>query len=421
MSSDILTVNRHTMANGLRIVHSPDTTTAMVGMNILYNVGARDESRRLTGMAHLFEHLMFGGSANIADFDEVLERAGGRSNAWTSSDFTNFYLSIPAQNVETAFYLESDRMLALSFSQRSLSIQQGVVIEEFKQQCLDRPYGKMMHVLREAMYSSQHPYSWPTIGLKPEHIAQVTLADVEKWFYSHYAPNNAIMAVTGNISFEHVVELAEKWFGDIPRREIAPRQLPSPGFPEADVFRQVYDHVPSTMVVVALPMSSYGTEEYFAADAITDLLSAGRASRFTSNIIHGKGKGLITSADASIIGSEHEGMLMMISRLTDNSNDSIMRARDLLMAEGRALAVEGEVSEREWQRSLNNFESTFRFGNIGYIPRASNLAQAEYHGEDLNSTVADRRALSIDAVRTNADRLFNHTPVVTVAYCPKEV
>ena len=291
MSSDVLTVNRHTMANGLRIVHSPDTTTAMVGMNILYNVGARDESRRLTGMAHLFEHLMFGGSANIADFDEVLERAGGRSNAWTSSDFTNFYLSIPAQNVETAFYLESDRMLALSFSQRSLSIQQGVVIEEFKQQCLDRPYGKMMHVLREAMYSSQHPYSWPTIGLKPEHIAQVTLEDVEKWFYSHYAPNNAIMAVTGNISFERVVELAEKWFGDIPRREIAPRQLPSPGFPEADVFRQVYDHVPSTMVVVALPMSSYGTEEYFAADAITDLLSAGRASRFTSNIIHGKARG----------------------------------------------------------------------------------------------------------------------------------
>lgn len=419
MSDNALTVNRHTLANGLRIVHSPDTTTAMVGMNILYDVGSRDEKRRRTGMAHLFEHLMFGGSANVEDFDAELERAGGRSNAWTSCDFTNFYLSIPAQNVETAFHLESDRMLALSFSERSLEIQKGVVIEEFKQQCLDRPYGRMMHTLRDAMYDRKHPYSWPTIGIKPEHIANVTIDDVKKWFYAHYAPNDAILAVTGNITFERVVELAEKWFGDIPSRKIAPRHLSDPGFPTADVYREVFDYVPATMVVVAIPMSAYGTEAYFAADAITDLLSAGRASRINAHIVHDKGRGLITTADASIIGSEHEGILMMISRLTGNSDADIARARDLLLDEGRRLAINGEITDREWQRSLNNFESTFRFGNVGYIPRASNLALAEYHGEDLNRLVSDRRALSPDIVAANADTLFNHTPVVTVAYRAK--
>ncbi len=373
----MLTVNRHTLANGLRIVHSPDTTTAMVGVNILYNVGARDERRNLTGMAHLFEHLMFGGSENIPDFDAELEFAGGSSNAWTSNDLTNFYLSIPAQNVETAFHLESDRMMALSFDPHSLDVQKGVVIEEFKQQCLDRPYGRLMHTLREALYSPAHPYSWPVIGIEPDHIARVKMTDVKDWFYSHYAPNNAILAVTGNIAFDRVVELAEKWFGTIPRRDIKPRILPSPGFPTDNVYREVIDNVPTTMVTVAIPMAAYGTEAYFAADAITDLLSAGRASRFSSHIVHDKGRGLVTSADASIIGSEHEGILLMMARITGNSDSDISRARDLMLDEGRLLARQGEISDREWQRSLNNFESTFRFGNVGYISRASNLALAK--------------------------------------------
>ena len=216
-----------------------------------------------------------------------------------------------------------------------------------------------------------------------------------------------------------MVELAEKWFGDIPSRKIAPRRLPCPGFPTTDTYREVYDYVSATMVVVAIPMSAYGTEAYFAADAITDLLSAGRASRINAHIVHDKGRGLITTADASIIGSEHEGILMMISRLTGNSDADIARARDLLLDEGRRLAINGEITDREWQRSLNNFESTFRFGNVGYIPRASNLALAEYHGEDLNRLVSDRRALSPEIIANHADILFNHTPAVTVAYRAK--
>lgn len=419
MSADKLTVRRHTLANGLRIVHSFDTSTAMVAVNILYNVGSRDENRELTGIAHLFEHLMFGGSVNIADFDAELEFAGGKSNAWTSCDFTNFYLTIPSQNVETAFHLESDRMLSLAFSDHSLEVQRGVVIEEFKQQCLDRPYGKMMHSLRKAMYSPDHPYSWPTIGIVPDHIANVTMTDVKSWFYSHYAPNNAILSVSGNISFERTVDLAEKWFGDIPAREISKRILPDVGFPKDDIYTEEYDYVPATMLVLGFPMDAYGTEAYYAADAVTDLLSDGKASRFNSNVIYGKGYGLICNADASIIGSEHEGMLLIVSRLTKNGTKDIEKARRILIDECRKLALPGEISSNEWQRSLNNFESTFRFSNLGYISRASNLALAEYHNEDINRVVSDRRALNPDIVAEYSDKLFNHTPFVTLAYRPK--
>lgn len=390
----------------------------MVAVNVLYNVGTRDEQRQLTGMAHLFEHLMFGGSLNVADFDGLLESAGGRSNAWTSSDFTNFYLTLPAQNVETGFYLESDRMLSLDFSERSLRVQQGVVVEEFKQQCLDRPYGTLMHTLRSAMYAAGHPYSWPTIGLVPEHIERVALDDVKDWFYAHYAPNNAILCVTGNIDFGHVVELANKWFGDIPRRAIAPRTLPSPGFPSADAYTEVTDHVPSTMVAIAYPMAAYGSEAYFAADAVTDLLSAGRASRFANNIVNGAGRGIVTNADASIIGSEHEGMLLLTARLAADSDDNVAMARRLLVEQAQLLAVPGQIGDREWQRSLNTFEANFRFGNMGYLPRASNLAMAEYHGEDINATVTDRRALSPEAVAATADDIFNHSHSVTAVYRP---
>lgn len=418
MSADKLTIRRHTLANGLRIVHSLDTSTAMVAVNILYNVGSRDENRWLTGIAHLFEHLMFGGSINIADFDAELEFAGGKSNAWTSCDFTNFYLSIPSQNVETAFHLESDRMLSLAFSDQSLEVQKGVVIEEFKQQCLDRPYGKMMHSLRKAMYSPDHPYSWPTIGLLPDHIANVTMDDVRSWFYSHYAPNNAILSVSGNISFERTVDLAEKWFGDIPAREISKRILPDAGFPNEDIYTEVYDSVPATMLVLGVPMDAYGTEAYFAADAITDLLSAGRASRFNAHVIYGEGHGLISNTDASIIGSEHEGMLLIVSRLTHDGTENIEKARSILLDECRKLALPGEISSDEWQRSLNDFESTFRFSNLGYISRASNLALAEYHNEDINRIVSDRRALDPAVIAGYSDKLFNRTPIVTLAYRP---
>lgn len=419
MSIENIPVRRAVLDNGLRIVHSFDGTTAMVAVNILYNVGSRDEKRELTGMAHLFEHLMFGGSVNVPDYDAVLTRAGGSDNAWTSNDFTNFYATVPAQNAETAFYLESDRMLGLAFANRSLEVQRGVVVEEFKQTHLDRPFGDAMHIIRRMAYSPQHPYSWPTIGLVPEHIEKVTMEDVRSWFYAHYAPNNAILSVTGNISFEHTMELAEKWFGGIGRRDIAHRNLPLPGFPVAEIHETVRAAVPVPLLVMAVPMAQYGSERYFAADAITDLLSAGKAARFNSRLVYGSAQGLVTSCDASIIGSEHEGLVLIFAQLADSSPEAFNRAASLIFEEGRRLSAPGEISPRELQRCYNNYESTFRFSNLGYLSRATNLALAEYHGEDINRNVDDRRALSAEIIAAEADRLFNCTPFVRLDYIPQ--
>lgn len=412
-------VERHTLANGLRLVHSYDPTTAMVAVDVLYDVGSRDERRSLTGIAHLFEHLMFGGSANVPSFDGELEDAGGKSNAWTSCDFTNFYDILPAQNIATALHLESDRMLALDFSSRALDVQKGVVTEEFKQVCLDRPYGDMHHHLRRISYSPQHPYSWPTIGLVPEHIANVAPADVKDWFYSHYAPNNAILSVVGNVDFDSVCRLAEQWFADVPRRNIAPRVLPAPGFPQADVIEEVRAAVPYPVITMAFPMAAYGEAEYFAADTLTDLLAVGRSARLRNNVVNGTAKGLVSDADASIIGSEGPGLLLLSARLTSNDDSDIARARELVLAEVRCLAEPHNLGERELGRTLNNFEATFRFSNEGYLSKAVNLAQAEYHGEDINRTVTDRRMLTPADIRRVAEKVFCNTPSATLIYRPE--
>lgn len=416
MTRDTDSIVTHTLANGLRIAVAPSGDTAMAAVNILYNTGARDENRNLTGIAHLFEHLMFGGSANVASFDDELERAGGKSNAWTSNDFTNFYQTLPAHNLETAFHLESDRMAFLDISPRALQVQKDVVVEEFKQQCLDRPYGDMYHHLRSQCYSADHPYSWPVIGIAPEHIARATQEDARRWYRLHYTPEQAILAVTGRVDPDEVFRLAEKWFGGIPRGENYQRRLPAPGFPTADTYHEVHADVPSAILTVAYPMDSYGTSQYHAADAITDLLSAGRSARFDTRIVHGTGRGIISSADAAIIGSEHEGLLMLSARLISDDDKSIKLARDLLTQEARRLAIPGEISRREWEKSTNNFEANFRFANNSYISRASNIAQAIYHGTDVDDAITHRRQLTADDIRRHADTIFNATPAVTLAY-----
>ena len=218
----MLKINRHVLSNGLRLVHCKDTSTRMVALNIAYDVGAKDEHPDQTGFAHLFEHLMFGGSENIPDYDSPLQMAGGENNAWTNNDITNYYLTVPSQNVEIGFWLESDRMLGLRFDEKSLEVQREVVMEEFKQRCLNRPYGDVSHLLRPLAYKT-HPYQWPTIGKELSHIADANMEQVKHFFYSHYAPNNAVLAITGDIDFDHAISLSEKWFGPIPMRDIKKR------------------------------------------------------------------------------------------------------------------------------------------------------------------------------------------------------
>lgn len=401
-----------TLDNGLRVVHSPDPQSAMVVLFVLYDTGARDESPELTGMAHLFEHLMFGGSVNVPSFDSALELAGGENNAATSNDFTYFYDTVPAQNAETAFYLESDRMLALAFSDKALEVQRQVVVEEFKQVCLNKPYGTVMHRLRPLLYDA-HPYSWPVIGKETAHIESVTQDDVRRWFFSHYAPNNATLAVVGNISLERARELASKWFGPIPRRHIPERHLADDPWPALPRRLEAADNVPQTAIDIAFRMDPYGTPGYFAADAITDILSAGKSSRLNQRLV--MGTDLFTAADASISGSEHSGFVLLHARLTANDDDSIKKAEEMLLEQARLLAVPGDVSAYELERTKNRYESTFAFENVSLISRAHNLAMAACHGEDINLNVARYRSLTPADIADTARRLFiDHAPAILV-------
>ena len=417
-------VNRAVLSNGLRVVHNYGPDSAMVTVDILYNVGARDEVYTRTGMAHLFEHLMFGGSVHVPQFDKVIEDAGGKNNAWTSNDFTNFYDILPAVNLETALYLESDRMLSLSFSPSSLEVQRSVVIEEFKQQCLNRPYGDLMHHLRVLLYgkepSTAHPYAWPTIGLEPEHIARVTMDDVREWFFAHYAPNNAVLAICGGVEWTEALEAVKRWFGDIPRREIPPRVLPSPQFPTEDVIETIRGDVPTPVMVMAFPMARYGTMEYIAADAITDILSAGRASRLRRDLVVNSEDGLFVDVDASILGAEEEGFVMVDAVLSDYSPEALAEARRRVLESLRRLATPGDVSEYELERVMNKFESTFLFRTANARARAEELAMAEMHGQDINTIVAHQRSLTPDSLTSEARRLFCENASATLYYLPAE-
>jgi len=391
----------------------------MVAVNILYNVGSRDESPELTGLAHLFEHLMFGGSVNVPDFDAEIERAGGTNNAWTSNDFTNFYAMAPAANFETLLWLESDRMLGLSFSPRSLEVQRSVVIEEFKQTHLNRPYGDVAHRLRGLLYTS-HPYRYPTIGREISHIERVTLDDVKHFFYTHYAPNNAVIAISGNVTLERAREGLERWFGPIPSRDIAPRLYQ----PEPPVMAPrtltVTGHVPQPLVVVAYPMAGYGQPGYIEADLITDVLASGRSSRYYRSLV--MADSLFTEADASIAGSEEPGFLMLRGRLSDASAGAVERAVDALNDRARELAADegkGGLTHRELERALNRYDSNQRFSMLSYLSRAQELAMAEMHGEDINSRADTYRRVTRGDVVATASQVFDPDHACTLIYLPE--
>ena len=421
--------NRFTLSNGLRVIHNYDPTTAMVAVNVLYNVGSRDEDPSMTGLAHLFEHLMFGGSANIPDFDAEIERAGGMNNAWTSNDFTNFYDVAPARNFETLLWLESDRMLGLAFSEKSLEVQRNVVIEEFKQTHLNRPYGDLFHKLRSLVYRT-HPYSIPTIGKEPAHIEKVTRDDVRDFFYSHYAPNNAVLAISGNVTPDQVRRGVERWFDSIPRRDIKPRTYQPEPLPDAPRELEVRGHVPQTCVVVAYPMPGYGQPGYIECDLITDILASGRSSRFYRRLL--LGGDLFTSADASIIGSEEPGMLMLKGYLEDPSEATARKAVERLMSEASELCYQasrldrlsynltearpGGVTPYEVERAINRFASDFTFSSLSYLQRAQALAMAEMHGEDINEIVPAYRRVTTAMIATTARRVIDPAHASTVIY-----
>lgn len=375
-------IHRHTLANGLRIVHHEDTTTQMVAVNLLYNVGARNEDAEHTGYAHLLEHLMFEGSVNIPNYDIHVQLAGGENNAWTNNDLTNYYITIPKSNVETAFWLESDRMLGLALTEQSVKVQKEVVIEEFKQQHLNRPYGDVQHLIRALAYKV-HPYRWPTIGITPQHIEQATRDTIMQFYHRYYTPGNAILSVVGNISFDEVVQMAEKWFGTIENKAMPSstyRYIHTPLMePEQKRMRRktVYRHVPSDMLVMAFHMSDRYQQEYHVCDLITDILSAGQSSRLIQRLINTRK--LFTSLDAYIQGSLDAGLLYIMGRLSDGvtfeeAEQAVWHELDTLKR--------GAVPDEELNKVRNRSESERTFNNISYLNRAINLAQLELIGQD---------------------------------------
>lgn len=398
----MIQVNRYTLANGLRIVHNEDDSTQMVALNLLYDVGARDEDPSHTGFAHLFEHLMFGGSLHIPDYDTPVQNAGGENNAWTNNDITNYYITLPHQNVETGFWLESDRMLSLDFSPKSLEVQRQVVIEEFKQRNLNQPYGDASHLLRELAYES-HPYRWPTIGKEIAHIAQATLEEVKDFFFRFYAPNNAILAVTGHISFAETVRLAEKWFGPIPARNISPRQLPAEK-PQTAVRRKTVERkVPVDAIYMAFHMSNRMHPDYYVYDMITDILSNGRSSRFIQSLV--QEQKLFTSIDAYISGSLDEGLLHVTGKPVEGV--SLEQAEEAIWKELEKMKTV-PVSEQELEKVKNRYESEQIFNNINYLNVATNLAFFELTGkaEDINEEVGKYRAVTAEQIQATSARCF---------------
>ena len=408
----MLQINRHILSNGLRLVHSQDASTQMVALNVLYNVGARDENPEHTGFAHLFEHLMFGGSVNTPDYDAPLQLAGGENNAWTNNDITNYYLTVPRQNVETGFWLESDRMLSLDFSERSLEVQRGVVMEEFKQRCLNQPYGDVGHLLRPLAYRV-HPYQWPTIGKELSHIANATLEEVKDFFFRFYAPNNAVLAVTGNISFEEAVSLTEKWFGPIPRREVPLRQLPKEPVQTGERRQVVERNVPLDSLFMAYHMCDRLDADYYAFDILSDILSNGRSSRLNQHLV--QEKQLFSSIDAYISGTIDAGLFHISGKPA--AGVSLEEAEAAVREELNELQT-ALVQEHELEKVKNKFESTQIFGNINYLNVATNLAWFELNGqaEDMEKEVERYRAVTADRLKAVAQTAFREENGVVLYY-----
>ncbi len=405
-------VTNFTLPNGLRVTHQQDSTTAMVALTLLYNAGARDEDPEHTGMAHLIEHLMFGGSANVADFDGELQHAGGMSNAWTSNDFTCFYEIVPAVNAETAFWVESDRMISPLFTPRNLETQRSVVIEEFKQTCLNSPYGDMSHHLRSLAYKT-HPYRWPVIGLVPAHIENVTREEITKFFHDRYTVSNAVLAVTGNITLERCKELCDKYMADIANRAATPRVSPAESPVESPRYLRVEAGVPQRALTVAYHMAPYGTEAYYAADAITDVLANGKSARLYRNLL--TATDLFSEIDSSILGSEEPGLLMINARLRENSDEAQARAIEAIDREINSLTHNG-ITPYELERATNKYEANYTNSNLHYARAGLNLAMARMHEERPGEMVERYRALTPEIINETARSLLKHEKRMVLSY-----
>ncbi|MDR0941488.1 MAG: insulinase family protein [Bacteroidales bacterium] len=401
-----------TIANGLQCIVNTDTTTPFVAMNILYKVGSKNENPERTGFAHLFEHLMFGGSKHIPDFDGALQRVGGENNAFTNTDITNYYITLPKENIETAFWLESDRMMELDFSQHSLDIQKNVVIEEFKQRYLNRPYGDAHLYLRPLAYKV-HPYQWATIGKNIEHIEQATLDNVRDFFYNHYAPNNAILTLSGNISVEEVMALTNKWFAQIPKRDVMYKEIAQEPPQTEKRTQSVEREVPSNALYKAFHIPNRLHPDYYAADMLSDVLSNGKSARLYTQLV--QAKKLFSEINAYITGEDHAGLLIICGNLMPNVS---METAETAIYEELHKLQNTPLSTYELQKITNKIESHIIFNETGILNKAMNLAKFAQLGnvELINSEIINYQQISAPDLQRVAIEIFRETNDSTLYY-----
>ena len=401
--------------NGLKVLVHQDTSTPMAVVNVLYNVGAKDEDPNKTGFAHLFEHLMFGGSVNIPVYDEPLQRAGGENNAYTTNDLTNYYCQIPAENIETAFWLESDRMLSLAFSKKSLEVQRKVVCEEFKEHYINKPYGDAWHKMRSLAYT-QHPYRWMTIGASLQHVEDATIEDVKDFFFQFYRPNNAILVVTGNVQTEQVKQLAQKWFGPIEAGKPYVRNLPKEPVQEKSRSMDVRADVPLDMLMMTWHMGGRFDEGYHSTDLITEVLGGGTSARLYEQLI--KVKQIFSSIDCYHFGTVDPGLLVIEGKLVKGISMAVAEKAVLEEIE----KIKNEILDaKELQKVINKTESVICFEDMSIMNRAHSLAYYELLGDAdlMNKELSMYQKVTPSMIQHTAQEIFQDSNRNTLYYYSK--
>jgi zinc protease len=406
---------RFVLDNGLRVIVHEDHSTPMAVVDVMYDAGARDEDPDKTGFAHLFEHLMFGGSINIKEYDEPLQMAGGENNAYTTNDLTNYYIQLPSENLETAFWLESDRMLSLAFSKKSLDVQRKVVCEEFKEHYINKPYGDVWHKLRELSYK-EHPYRWMTIGKDLSHIEHAQLADVKQFFFKHYRPVNAVLVVSGNVFLDEVKRLSEKWFGPIPMGEKYLRNLPKEPKQMKPRLLEVEADVPLDAFYKTWHMASRLSKGYYAADLMSDILSGGGSSRLYQALV--KEKQLFSQIDCSHMGSVDAGLLTIEGKLVKGIK---MQDAEKAVQEEVEKIKSGLVNESELQKVKNKTESMIAFEDMSVMNRANSLATYELLGdaEMMNTELERYQEITAEDIKKVSIEIFDENNSNTMHYFSK--
>jgi predicted Zn-dependent peptidase len=403
---------RFMLNNGLKVLIHEDHSTPMAVVNVMYDVGARDEDPSKTGFAHLFEHLMFSGSIHIPDFETPLQMAGGENNAYTSNDVTNYYIQLPAENLETALWLESDRMLSLAFSEKGLDVQRKVVSEEFKEHYINKPYGDVWFKMREMAYQ-EHPYRWMTIGKELSHIENATLDDVRNFFFRHYRPMNAILVVAGNIKKDEAAVLVDKWFGDIPSGERYMR----PDFVEpsqkAPRRMEVKAGVPLDALYKCWHMDNRLEHGYYVADLITEVLGGGGSSRLYQALV--KEKQLFSNIECFHFGSVDKGLLTIEGKLVkgirmEDAESAVEQELSKLMLDG--------ISEKELTKIKNKTESAIAFEDMSVMARANSLAFYELLGDAalFNSDREKYFSVTADDILRYSRKIFDPNNSNTLCY-----